>query len=146
MCAPKGNGRAKAGRMGFDASLYFSNSASWSLLALALLFWNHILTCVSVRLRELENSALSAMDRYCFCRNFLSSASNWEVVKGVRGFLLFLCFLKVHGGGLELAEIRHKLGKQVRKSQFVHSYSKTFPHKCVFNFFRLIKVHMYREY
>lgn len=113
MCAPRGNGRAKAGSMGFEASLYFSNSASWSLLALALLFWNQILTCVSVRLSELENSALSAMERYCFWRNFLSSASNWEVVKGVRGFLLFLCFLRGHGGGLELPTREQTNGKRL---------------------------------
>ncbi|TNN62131.1 hypothetical protein EYF80_027621 [Liparis tanakae] len=44
MCAPRGSGSAKAGSMGLEASLYFSSSASCSLLALALLFWNHILT------------------------------------------------------------------------------------------------------
>lgn len=55
-----------------------------------------------MRLRELENSALSAMDRYCFCLNFLSRARSWEVVKGVLGFLLVLCFLRVQAGGLIL--------------------------------------------
>lgn len=102
MCAPRGKGSANAGRTGLEANLNFSSSASWSLLALALLFWNQILTWVSVRLRELENSARSAMERYCFWRNLRSSARSWEVVKGVRGFLLFLCFLKVHWVGLEL--------------------------------------------
>ena len=101
-CAPRGKGSANAGRTGLEANLYFSNSASCSLLAFALLFWNQIFTCVSVKLSELENSALSAMDRYCFWRNLRSSASSCEVVKGVRGFRLFLCFLNAHVDGLAL--------------------------------------------
>lgn len=81
--------------MGLAAILSFSNSASWRRLALALLFWNQIFTCVSVRVRDAENSALSAMLRYCFSRNFLSNARSWDVVNGVRGFLLGLCFRRV---------------------------------------------------
>lgn len=111
-CAPSGNGSAKAaGRSGLDASLNFSSSASCSLLALALLFWNQIFTWVSVRLREFENSALSAMERYCFWRNFLSSDRSCEVVNGVRGLRLFLCLRKVQGGGLGLpvGEEHHSL-------------------------------------
>lgn len=96
-----GKGRLNPdGNMGFAAILSFSSSASCSLLALALRFWNQILTWVSVRLRELENSALSAMDRYCFWRNLRSRASSCEVVNGVRGFLLVLCFLRVQAVGL----------------------------------------------
>lgn len=96
-----GKGRLNPeGNMGFAAILSFSSSASCSLLALALRFWNQILTWVSVRLRELENSALSAMDRYCFWRNLRSRASSWEVVNGVRGFLFVLCFLRVQAVGL----------------------------------------------
>lgn len=53
-------------------------------------------TCVSVSCSDDENSALSAIVRYCFSRNFFSSASSWEVVKGVLGFLFGLCFLRVH--------------------------------------------------
>lgn len=83
-----GKGRLNPdGNMGFAAILSFSSSASCSLLALALRFWNQILTWVSVRLRELENSALSAMDRYCFWRNLRSRASSWEVVNGVLSLL-----------------------------------------------------------
>lgn len=88
--------------MGLAAIFSFSSSASCSLFAFALLFWNQILTCVSVKLRELENSARSAMDRYCFWRNFLSSARSWDVVNGVLGFLLVLCFLRGQAGGLSL--------------------------------------------
>lgn len=96
-----GKGRLNPdGNMGLAAILSFSSSASCSLLALALRFWNQILTCVSVRLRELENSALSAMDRYCFWRNLRSRASSCEVVNGVRGFLFVLCFLSVQAVGL----------------------------------------------
>lgn len=59
-----------------------------------------IFTCVSVRLSELENSARSAMDKYCFWRNLRSSASSCAVVKGVLGLRLVLCFRRVQAGGL----------------------------------------------
>lgn len=81
------------------AILIFSISASFSLFSLALLFWNHILTCVSVRFREEENSALSAMERYCLDRNFRSRAKSCWVVKGVLGLRLLLCFRSVHFTG-----------------------------------------------
>ena len=84
------------GIMGFAVKRSFSNSASWSLFDLALRFWNQILTCVSVKFRDDENSARSAIDKYCFCRNFLSRASSCAVVNGVRGFRFGLCFLRVH--------------------------------------------------
>lgn len=84
---------ATAAVLASAAILSFSSSASWSLLAFARRFWNQIFTWVSVRVREEENSARSAMDRYCFCLNFLSRARSWVVVKGVRGFRLVLCFL-----------------------------------------------------
>ena len=58
-------------------------------------FWNQILTCVSVSLSEAENSARSAMLRYCLARNFFSRAESCCVVKGVRGFRLGLCFRSV---------------------------------------------------
>lgn len=54
------------------------------------------ITCVSVRWREEENSALSAIVRYCFSRNFFSRDSSCCVVKGVRGFRFGLCFRNVH--------------------------------------------------
>lgn len=50
-----------------------------------------------------ENSARSAMLRYCLSRNFFSKESNCCVVNGVRGFRLGLCFLRLHlmrGGSL----------------------------------------------
>lgn len=106
-----GKGRLNPdGNMGFAAILSFSSSASCSLLALALRFWNQILTWVSVRLRELENSALSAMDRYCFWRNLRSRASSWEVVNGVRGFLFVLCFLRVQAVGLRCPARKENAG------------------------------------
>lgn len=86
--------------MGLAAIFSFSSSASCSLFALALRFWNQILTWVSVRLSELENSVRSAMDRYCFWRNLRSSASSCDVVKGVRGFRLVLCLRSVQVVGL----------------------------------------------
>ena len=94
--APRGNpiGKAAGANKGLLAILSRSNSDSWTRFAFALLFWNHIFTWVSVKFNEAENSALSAIDRYCFCLNFLSRASNCWVVKGVLGFLFVLCFLK----------------------------------------------------
>lgn len=97
---------------GLEAILIFSISASCSLFDFALLFWNHILTWVSVKLRLFENSARSAMERYCFSLNFFSSCISCWFVKGVRGFLFGLCFLRVHligpkaglGGGPEIME------------------------------------------
>ena len=59
--------------------------------------WNDIkLTCVSVRFKLLENSALSAIERYCFVLNLRSNASNCCVVNGVRGFRLLLCLRSAH--------------------------------------------------
>ena len=96
---PKGRGIR-----GADAKRSLSNSDSCNLLVLARLFWNQILTWVSVSLSWALNSALSAIDKYCFSLNFFSNAFNCCVVKGVLGFLLGLCFLSVHlsgpGGGL----------------------------------------------
>ena len=58
-----------------------------------------------MRFKEAENSALSAIDKYCFCRNFLSNESNCEVVNGVLGFRLVLCFLSWHFVGLSLGRM-----------------------------------------
>lgn len=54
------------------------------------------LTCVSVRWRDDENSALSAIVRYCFSRNFFSSDNSCCVVNGVLGLRFGLCFRRVH--------------------------------------------------
>lgn len=45
---------------------------------------------------ELENSARSAILKYCLSRNFFSNASNCCVVNGVRGFRFGLCLRKLH--------------------------------------------------
>ena len=81
--------------MGLEAKRIRSSSDSCNRLALALLFWNQILTWVSVNLRLAENSARSAIDKYCFCRNFFSSADNCWVVNGVRGLRFGLCLRNV---------------------------------------------------
>jgi len=104
--------KAAGGSIGLAAIFSFSSSASWSRLALARRFWNQIFTWVSVRLSELENSARSAMDRYCFCRNFLSRARSWAVVKGVRGFLFVLCLRRVQAGGLSRPVPRGRGGRR----------------------------------
>lgn len=103
-CAP-GAPRPKA------AILIFSISASCSRLALARRFWNQIFTCVSVRRSDDENSARSAMLRYCFSRNFFSSDSSCCVVKGVRGLRFGLCLRRLHlmrGGSLASATERER--------------------------------------
>lgn len=65
------------------------------------------------------------MDRYCFWRNLRSSASSCAVVKGVRGLRLFLCFRRVHGGGLGAPgrKEKHKAGAQTPavRAPFRHS-------------------------
>ena len=54
-------------------------------------FFFFFFTWVSVSDSDAENSARSAMDRYCFSRNFFSRAISCWVVKGVRGLRLGLC-------------------------------------------------------
>lgn len=94
---PSAKAAAAAGRSaGRAASRSFSISASFSRFSFARRFWNQIFTWVSVRLSDEENSARSAIDRYCLARNFRSSDNNCWVVNGVRGFRLFLCFRKAH--------------------------------------------------
>ena len=58
----------KGGRdsIGEDANRIRSNSDSCNLFDLALRFWNQIFTWVSVNFSDAENSARSAMDKYCF--------------------------------------------------------------------------------
>ena len=84
---------------GLEAIRIFSISASCKRFDLALRFWNQILTCVSVRFRLFENSARSAMDKYCFSRNFFSNCASCWVVNGVLGFLFGLCLRSVHRSG-----------------------------------------------
>ena len=55
---------------------------------------NMIPTWVSESLRSALNSARSEMLRYCFSLYFFSRLLSCAVVKGVRGFLLGLCFLR----------------------------------------------------
>ena len=62
------------------------------------------LTCVSVRSSSFENSALSAIERYCFSLNFFSSDDNWAGVKGVLAFLSFLWRRRAIATGFLLAE------------------------------------------
>ena len=119
------------GSKGSEDIRILSISDSCSRLVLARLFWNQILTWggemwdemfstrerregthtwVSVSLSSALNSALSEMDRYCFSLYFFSKAFSWEVVKGVLGFLLGLCFLSKHltgpTGGLRVRSVR----------------------------------------
>lgn len=87
---------------GRDAIFIFSSSASCSRFDFARRFWNQILTWVSVRLRDVENSARSAIERYWRSRNFRSRARSCWVVNGVRGFRFDLCLRSRHLWGLSL--------------------------------------------
>ena len=62
-----------------------------SVLFFLLVFLGLTFTCVSVRSNEAENSARSAMVKYCLSRNLFSKANNCEVVNGVRGLRFCLC-------------------------------------------------------
>ena len=97
--------------------LSFSISASFSLFSFALRFWNQIFTWVSVKLRDDENSALSAIERYCFVLNFLSKARSCWVVKGVLGFLLLLCRRRVHLMFGSLCPSGASVNRMTRKGQ-----------------------------
>lgn len=55
--APPGNIPNVGGRSGRADNRSFSNSASWSLFALALRFWNHILTCNRKTLLDIFQNA-----------------------------------------------------------------------------------------
>ena len=90
---PNGPGNGRAWRRSF------SISASLRRFSLARRFWNQILTWVSVSESELENSARSAMDKYCFWRNLRSNERSCWVVKGVRGLRFDLCFRSAHFTG-----------------------------------------------
>ena len=86
-------------RNGDEAILSLSTSDSCSLFVFARRFWNQILTWVSVNFNWAENSALSAIERYCLCWNFFSSAASCWAVNGVLGFRFGLCFLRWHRSG-----------------------------------------------
>lgn len=92
-------------------------------------FWNQIFTCVSVKLKLFENSARSAIERYCLLRNLRSRANNCCVVNGVRGFLLLLCFLRAHftgilGGspGSTRNELENWVKKEVKRIKILFAY------------------------
>lgn len=81
-----------------------------------------LFTCVSVRWREFENSARSAMLRYCFSRNFFSRFSSCCVVNGVLGFRLGLCFLRLHfsfGGSPLLESVGKKINVRLEYGRIV---------------------------
>lgn len=64
--APPGNRPKLGGSRGLAESLSFSSSASWSRLAFALRFWNHILTCKSTRfILAGKNCEIIAADCEC---------------------------------------------------------------------------------
>ena len=92
---------------------YFSASASLIRFSFARRFWKPNLnerttivqwfdqviapltfTWVSVRSNDAENSARSAMVKYCLSRNFCSNANSCDVVNGVRGLRFCLCLRK----------------------------------------------------
>lgn len=75
---------------------YTQSSYKWSLLPLSLfiffifilLFWNQILTCLSVKLRIRATSYRRSRVKYMLKRNSFSSSSVWYFVYGHRFFLV----------------------------------------------------------
>lgn len=53
------------------------SDASWRRFVLYRLFWNQILTCVSVSFRALASSALSGPDKYFWWLKRLSNSKTW---------------------------------------------------------------------
>lgn len=119
------NGDGRVG-YGLEAILNFSISASLSLFSLARLFWNQILTWVSVRLREDENSARSAIDRYCLERNLRSRDRSCWVVKGVLGLRLLLCLLRWQVRGVGFGDAPSEPEKKMNFLGFVYTFWKIF--------------------
>lgn len=62
----------------------------------AYLFWNQILTWVSLKSSDWENNALSLILKYGFALNLRSNDESWMAVNGVRGLRLLLCLRSVH--------------------------------------------------
>ena len=75
----------------------------------AYLFWNQILTWVSLKSSDCENIALSLILKYCFALNLRSNDWSWLAVNGVRGLRLLLCLRSVHFTWLSLGELLLKL-------------------------------------
>ena len=68
----------------FDSYLYCWSSCAFSiLLSLARRFWNHILICVSVRLRRSASSTLLILVMYSVRWYSISSLRVWSLVKVV---------------------------------------------------------------
>ena len=59
------------------------------LLVLYLLFWNQILTCVSVSFKMCANSVLSGPERYFWCANRRSNSNTWAWVKAALDLFFF---------------------------------------------------------
>jgi len=70
-----------------DSTSFFSSSIS--LLSLALLFWNHVITWAFDKPRAPAISSRSAGERYFWYRNLFSNSKIWWFVKAVRDFRFF---------------------------------------------------------
>lgn len=61
-------------------------------LCFILRFWNHVFTCVSLRLKADASSTRSGVERYLWAANLFSRPVSWGSLKTVRAFLLLQCF------------------------------------------------------
>lgn len=69
-------------------------------------FWNHVFTCVSLRLKADASSTLSGVERYLWAANLFSRPVSWGSLKTVRAFLRRQCFSALRD--ISLGELPNK--------------------------------------
>ena len=119
--------------MGFISSQrkLASNSGAICFFHFVLLFWNHVLTWVSVRWRLEAKLFLSVIVRYFFSRNFCSKDFNWLLVNAVR--LLLALFIWISCLGIDPASLTKSSSPLTMSALPWCSVNET-SRKIVFNF------------
>lgn len=74
-----------------EAVLFSSCTFLSCFLCFILLFWNQVLTWVSLKLRAPASSTLSGVDRYLWAENRFSNPVSWGSLKTVLAFRLRQC-------------------------------------------------------
>lgn len=112
-------------------------------LCFILRFWNHVFTCVSLRLSAFASSTLSGVERYRWAENLFSSPNknkkshsisskmllkchkpvSWGSLNTVRAFLLRQCFKAFKE--ISLAELPNKVGWNGKPMKYQYYNTKT---------------------